>query len=251
MKFPAFAYAQPTTVAEAVQLLASDEEAIAFAEHSVIPDLMFLSAALRAGIDEEKEIVKYLKKQRKQFLLFDVRKRVLEGKLEVSDEEVRQHYDTNPDMYMLSEVTAGQEIMVETREEALRLKEEIQQGAPMGELAKVHSIRSMRRRDEEGRFSIRSFEGALYDGLLEATEEVPLGELTGPVELEHGYSIFKVVSRKREREPFSTAKKRVKATIRWMRKQEIFEEFMVELRNKYASEVSVHEVNLKAAFSAG
>jgi len=36
-----------------------------------------------------------------------------------------------------------------------------------------------------------------------------------------------------------------------MRKQEIFEEFMVELRNKYASEVSVHEVNLKAAFSAG
>ena len=224
---------------------------IAFAKSAVIPDVVFMEAALRAGIHQEEDVAKWLEKKRRLFLIGELRMRVMEGKLEVSDEEVRQHYEENPDMYMLSERVTGQEILVATEQEGLDLLEQIRQGASMGELARTHSLRSMNQRDEEGRFIIRVFEGSRFGGLLEAAQEAPMGELTGPVAVAGGYSIFRVDSIKQEREPFSTAQKRVRATIKWIRKQKIFEEYMEELRQKYASQVSIREDNLRAAFGAG
>ena len=224
---------------------------VAFAESAVIPDIVFMEAAMRAGIDKEEDVARWFEKKRRLFLVGELRERMMEGKLEVSDEEARQHYGENPDMYMRPEQVAGQEILVATEEEGLDLLERIRQGASMGELAKVHSLRHLSQRDEEGRFTILAFEGTKYSGLLEAAQEAPIGELTGPVAVEGGYSIFRVDSRKHEREPFSTAQKRVKATIKWMRKQKIFEEYMEELRQKYASQVSLREDRLREAFGTG
>ena len=82
---------------------------------------------------------------------------------------------------------------------------------------------------------------------MEVAEEAQIGELKGPVSVKDGYSIFKVLSRRRPREPFSDAKRRVRVKIKNERESEIFEQFLEELREKYESQVSVREDNLKIA----
>ena len=49
---------------------------------------------------------------------------------------------------------------------------------------------------------------------------------------------------------FAEAKKRVRATVNWIKKQQVFEQFLAELRTKYASQVEVREDNLKRVLTS-
>ena len=97
---------------------------------------------------------------------------------------------------------------------------------------------------------IHDFERARYSRLVRAAQEAPLGELTGPVEVKGGYSVFKVVSKEEGSQSFAQAKKRVEATVKWLRKQVIFEQYLEELREKYAAQVTIKENQLKLAAGA-
>ncbi len=226
-------------------------QVISFAEDSVVPDAMFLEAALRAGIDKEEDIAAWLDNQRQDLILTELRAKALErGNLEPSEEEVRAYYDSHPDDFKNPEQIELQEILVETEEEARQLMEQIQQGASLDELAGIHSIRPEEQRHEKGRIHFYDFQKARYGDLVEAAQEAPTGELTGPVAVEGGYSIFKVLSKEREKQTFEKVKRRVRATIRWQRKQKLFEQYLEELRQKYASQVKIWEDNLKTASGA-
>ena len=63
--------------------------------------------------------------------------------------------------------------------------------------------------------------------------------------------MFKVLSRKGEQETFAEARKRVQATLNWTKKQQVFEAFVAEVRDKYAAQVEVREDHLKQAFTGG
>ena len=242
-----FMYVIIAIAKEALPNLTDSEVVVSFAERAIIPDIMIMEAAISAGIDKEEDTVKWLEKKRRKFLMSELRKKALEGKINITDDEIRHEYDSNPDKYLLPEQIDIQEILVETEEEALRLMEQIQKGISLGELASSHSIRSVEQRDEEGRFHFHPYERPLYGGIVEAAEEAQIGELKGPVSVKDGYSIFKVLSRRRPREPFSDAKRRVRVKIKNERESEIFEQFLEELREKYESQVSVREDNLKIA----
>ena len=225
-------------------------QAVSFAERALIPYIMIMEAAIRGGIDKEEDIAKWLEKKRRKFLIWGLRKKALEGKVNITEEEIRREYDSNPDNYMLPEDIHVQEILVETEAEALRLKEQIREGALLGELAGIHSIRPMKERDEEGRllFHPDPIGRYKYGALVEAAQEAQIEVLKGPVKVKDGYSIFKVLSRKHERRPFSDAKRLVRKHIKKVREAEIFEQFLKELRNRYASQVNILEDNLKVAF---
>ena len=242
-----FMYVIIAIAKEALPNLTDSEVVVSFTERAIIPDIMIMEAAISAGIDKEEDTVKWLEKKRRKFLMSELRKKALEGKINITDDEIRHEYDSNPDKYLLPEQIDIQEILVETEEEALRLMEQIQKGISLGELASSHSIRSVEQRDEEGRFHFHPYERPLYGGIVEVAEEAQIGELKGPVSVKDGYSIFKVLSRRRPREPFSDAKRRVRVKIKNERESEIFEQFLEELREKYESQVSVREDNLKIA----
>ena len=235
----------------ALAQLSDSSQVVAFAERHVVPNAMLVEAALRAGIDEEAETVEWLENQANQLLISALRARLLRAKVTIAENELRQFYKAHAERYMHPEQIEVQEVLVETQAEALRLMEQIQKGARLGDLAKKYSIRSLEDRDEEGRFHFHLFEKAFLGGFVEAAEKAEIGALTGPAKIDEGYSIFKVLSRERKRETFTEAEWRVRSQLRREKNRKAFNLFIEEVRNKYASKVVIREDNLKAAFGEG
>ena len=235
----------------ALAQLSDSSQVIAFAERHVVPNAMLVEAALRAGIDEEAETVEWLENQANQLLISALRARLLRAKVTIAENELRQFYEAHAERYMHPEQIEVQEVLVETEAEALRLMEQIQRGARLGDLAKKYSIRSLEDLDEEGRFHFHLFEKAFLGGFVEVAEKAEIGVLTGPAKVDEGYSIFKVLSRERKRETFAEAEWRVRSQLRREKNRKTFNQFIEEVRNKYASKVVIREDNLKTAFGEG
>ena len=228
---------------------ADSAQAISFADRTVVANAVIVEAALRAGIHREEAVARTLDERREQLLMILLREQLMEDELAVTAEEVRSYYDSHRDDFARPKLYL-QEILVDTEEEAQSLAEQIRSGASLGKLAKTHSTRPAEQQDEEGNMHIHGFERARYSRLVRAAQEAPLGELTGPVEVKGGYSVFKVVSREEGSQSFTQVKKRVEATVKWLRKQVIFEQYLAELREKYAAQVTIRENQLELAAGA-
>ena len=232
-----------------LETLRDAEQVISFVERYIVPDLMIQEAAVRQGIAREEEVARWLEEQRKQSLVRVLRSKVLKERVTITKDDLRQYYEVNAERFLHPEQTEVQEILVRTEIEALRLKGMIEDGAAFGDLARRYSVRSLEVRDDEGRFHMHRYESPQFGGFVEAAVEAEIGELTGPVEVQEGYSIFKVLSRERVRETFAEAEMRVRSQLRRQRHRNAFNEYMEELRRRYESEVSIHEDRLEAAFA--
>lgn len=232
-----------------LETLRDAEQVVSFAEQYIVPDVMIQEAAVRQGIDREEEVAQWLKEQGRQVLVRSLRAYVLKERVTITEDDLRQYYEVNAERLLHPEQTEVQEILVRTKIEALRLKERIEDGTAFGDLAKRHSIRSLKVRDDEGQFHVHRYESSQFGGFVEAAVEAKIGELTGPVEVQEGYSIFKVLSRERKRETFDEAELRVRSQLRRERHRNAFNEYMEELRRRYESAVSIHEDRLEAAFT--
>jgi len=232
-----------------LETLRDAEQVVSFAEQYIVPDLMIQEAAVRQGIDREEEVAQWLEEQGKQLLVRVLRSKVLAERVTIAEDDLRQYYEANAERFLHPEQTEVQEILVRTEIEALQLKGMIEDGAAFGDLARRHSVRSLKVRDDEGRFHVHRYESPQFGGFVEAVVEAEIGELTGPVKVQEGYSIFKVLSRERKRETFAEAEMRVRSQLRRQRHRNAFNEYMEELRSRYESEVSTHEDRLEAAFT--
>ena len=232
-----------------LETLRDAEQVVSFVEQYIVPDLMIQEAAVRQGIDREEEVARWLEEQGEQLLVRVLRSKMLTEKVTITDDDLRQYYEANAERFLHPEQTEVQEILVRTEIEALRLKGMIEDGAAFGDLAKRHSVRSLEVRDDEGRFHVHRYESPQFGGFVEAVVEAAIGELTGPVKVQEGYSIFKVLSRERKRETFAEAEMRVRSQLRRHRYRNAFNEYMEQLRSRYESEVSIHEDRLEAAFT--
>lgn len=232
-----------------LETLRDTEQVISFAEQYIVPDVMIQEAAVRQGIDREEAVVRWLEEQGKQLLVRVLRSKVLKERVTIAEDDLRQYYEANAGRFLHPEQTEVQEILVRTEIEALRLKGMIEDGAAFGDLAKRHSVRSLEVRDDEGRFHVHRYESPQFGGFVEAAAEAAIGELTGPVKVQEGYSIFKVLSRERKRETFAEAEMSIRSQLRRKRYRNAFNEYMEELHNRYESEVSIHEDRFEAAFA--
>lgn len=227
------------------------EAVVEYAESTLVPDALFVEAALREGLDRTGEVTQWLARKRERELVVQLRVAVLKDRVSISQEDIRREYEENPDRYMQPDQIEIQEILVATEAEAEDLLARLQQGASMGDLARQHSKRSPALRDEEGRRRFTAAAAVVYGRLVAAARKAPVGQLVGPLQVREGYSIFKVLSREQQRSSFEEAKKRVRATVNWIKKQQVFEQFLAELRAKYAAQVEVREDNLQRVLTSG
>ena len=232
-----------------LKTLRDAEQVVSFVEQYIVPDMMIQAAAVRQGIAREEEVARWLEEQGKQLLVRVLRSKVLKERVTIAEDDLRQYYEANAGRFLHPEQTEVQEILVRTEIEALRLKGMIEDGTAFGDLAKRHSIRSLEVRDDEGRFHVHRYESPQFGGFVEAAVEAGIGELTGPVKVQEGYSIFRVLSRERKRETFAEAEMRVRSQLRRERHRNAFNEYMEELHSHYESEVSIHEDRLETAFT--
>ena len=169
----------------------------------------------------------------------------MDGRIDLGDEAVRRYYDGHPDLFMEPGAIHLQEVLVETEEEAVEILERIRGGEDMESLAVRYSIRTHADKTR-GRFHIHPMARTVYGALLDEAGKAEVGELTGPAEVEEGYSVFRVVERIAPKpEPFEKAERKARY---WLRKEEekrLYEELLRDLRKKHVSEIVLFEDRLQ------
>jgi parvulin-like peptidyl-prolyl isomerase len=164
----------------------------------------------------------------------------------IDDEKARQFYETHPEWFRTAAEITVQEILVAEAELALELKARIHAGEKMSELADQHT----KRQTSEGKggvFHFHSIESIRFGELARRAREAPIGELVGPVQVEEGYSVFKVLSKERKQLAWDKKQKlRAKLMLESAQKDSIRVAFVHELREKYSANVQVFDPVLKA-----
>ena len=230
--------------------VADAEGLAATVERWVVPDVVLVEAALREGIDAEDEIVRWLAEMEQQTLITGLRGRILEQRAKVTDDDVREYFEANRGEFLHPEQIEVEEILVDSESEAAELRRRIEAGADFGALAGARSLRSPEVRDERGRFHLHQYESPRFGGLVEAVVDAEAGELTGPVEVEEGFSLFRILSRERRQETWEEARARATSKLRRQRQRRAFNEYMQELRERYDSQIEIRRDALEAAFGA-
>lgn len=120
--------------------------------------------------------------------------RMMVDTLDISDEACQVYYEKHKQKYCAPAMLKIQEILVESKELAERLLEQIKSGADMAILATKYSKRelSAHRGGISGYFTSGS-----WGTVGEAAAKARPGELVGPIQTENNrYSIFKVIENK-------------------------------------------------------
>ncbi|HCL28112.1 MAG TPA: hypothetical protein DIC52_06725 [Candidatus Latescibacteria bacterium] len=212
-----------------------------FVESDLLPRALVYQAATKQGLERDPEIAAWLVEKNHALLLEALREKEVVQRVEVDSAMVLDYYTSHPDRFMELEEIEVAEILVATRSEAEQLLQRIQQGGDIRRLAAQHSIRTG---VEGGHFHMHNHpsERRVFGGLYDAVLEVPVGVVSGPVELEEGFSIFAVEQRVPPHQaPFEQAASRAQW---WVQKQEenrLFELLFTRLREKYASRVVVFD----------
>ena len=233
-----------------------------FAEDVLLPRALFLHVAYKRGLDREDPIVRWEQRRKDALLLLALRQTAVEDQVHIEPEAVRNLYDERPELFTAPEEVSLQEIMVQTRAEAVALKERVEAGEPMGPLADEHTLRTVGK-GAQGQFHIHAFEQSFYRELIDAVRNAEVGGLYGPLAVTaqaaqvvgpeamprggEYYSVFKVLESNfgSAPEPFDTAAKRARALLKRAEESRLADEFLRGLRRDYDARVVVYEDRLE------
>jgi parvulin-like peptidyl-prolyl isomerase len=215
-----------------------------FVEQDLLPRALVYQAAKQQGLDREPEVAAWLKEKRESLLLEALREKEVVQRVVTDSNMVRDYYTSHLNQFMEMEEIQVAEILVATRAEAEKLLQRVRDGEKIQTLAARHSIREG---VEHGHFHMHNHvsERRVFGGLYDAVIEVPVGALNGPVELEEGYSIFKVLERTPPHpSPFEQVASRAKWWVQKQQESKLFDALFANLRDKYSSRVVVFEEQL-------
>ena len=209
----------------------------------LLPAALLHRAALE--LEQDTSVVAWLRTKEKAMLIEAIREREVEQPIDLSDEAVRRYYDGHLNLFMEPEEIHVQEVLLKTREEAEEILRRLWNGEDIERLAAQYSVRSDAERTG-GRLHMHPFERRIYGALLDEAMKAEVGDLTGPVEVEEGYSVFKVVERiPPTPEPFEKAATRARYWLKEEEDKRLYEALLRDLREKHASDIVLFEDRLR------
>ena len=231
-----------------------------FAEDVLLPRTLFLHVAYQRGFDREEQIARWYERRKDALLLLALRQTAVKDQIHIAPEAARKLYDERPDLFTAPEEVTLQEILLQTREEAVALKERVEAGEDMGALADEYTLRAAGK-GAQGTFHIHAFEQSFYRELIDAVRGAEVGLLYGPLAVTveaaqvadaiprggEYYSVFKVLKSNfgSTPEPFDTAERRARALLKRAEEGRLADEFLLGLRRDYEDRVVVYEDNLE------
>jgi len=228
----------------------SDSAAVVAAlARGTVADSILVRAARATGLDREPEYLEMAANNHTELLVKELWRQEARYKVEITDDEVRQVYEDSIHKYFVQGSTEVVEILTQEREEAERLLARISAGEDMGDLAAQHTVRPGARRTR-GRFHVHREDETLAP-VYEGAEEAVPGELVGPLEVDGGHSIFRLVAKEGARpRPFDKAAAAIRLDIRKKRENELFEAFVTGLRERHRERVTWYDGNIEKASRA-
>ena len=188
-------------------------------------------------------VLPVLARRTRVLLLMALRRTAVRDQVEVHEEEARQLYLAQPDLFMDSDQIWIEEILVDDVDEARVLRQRLESGEQFDDLAHL----SKRAGTEDGHLHLHAHRRAKYGDLVDAALAAELGQLVGPVKVPQGYSVFRVLEKSSgELMPFAEVKKQATAILRLRREEQRFNNLVSDLRQKYADQVRIFEPDLNA-----
>ena len=242
------------TVAAAVKVLQEQNIGSGFADsvqaastlkRIVLNPFLIKEAARRADY-YQKPSIQQLEKIKEEEALLDGLKETIAQDLDISEEDVRRYYDSHPDIFSHEPAVWVEELLLPSADEAKEKRALLEGGTPFADLA-GESLRSDAI-EKANRFHFHRLEKAIYPKLMAALEDAPEGELIGPVAVEGGFSLFRVLNHEDASiEPYEQVQRRAAALLRREREHGHLQALLEELREKYAAQIKIDEARLREA----
>ena len=222
---------------------------VAAVERLLLQPVIFAAAARRAGIPEDEAVVEWQRNKRERAILMALQKAEVENFATVSEEEVTHYYETHTDLFHAEDIFRINEVLLETEEAALQVREEVEAGADFAAIAREQSLRP-EARQTNGELHFHSRDKYRYPHLIPEILAAEVGQLVGPLPVMGGYSVFRLLQQdKGGRKPIEEVKTQIQGYIRRQKEQEGFQRFLNDLRQKYREQIQVFENTLSAALS--
>jgi peptidyl-prolyl cis-trans isomerase C len=203
----------------------------------LIDDQVMILGAYKDGLDLEVENDTVFQKQKDQILLNELYKREILDKSQVSEGELRKQYAN-----MKEEIHASH-ILVETKELADSIYQELNQGADFEELAKEKSI-DPSAKSNAGDLGFFGW-GRMVPEFQEAAFALKEGEISSPVKTQFGWHIIKLLERREtEQKPFDEVKDMIRAQLERSRREERMKEYFQELKDEVSFKLNGETLGL-------
>ncbi len=161
---------------------------------------------------------------------------------------MQQFYKDYSDLFRESDDILIVEALLETEEDAAAVLADAEPGQDLMVLARERTTRTEGPADSRGTLRLNEHERMTNSVLYAAVQEAPLNEIVGPVAVQGGFSVFRVIHREKGTMiPFLDVEQRARAYARRTQQSEIFEDFVDELLDRYEDQTRIYESELALA----
>ena len=194
--------------------------------------LLFFDAK-KSGLDKDEIYVKEVKKQSEE-LLKDFAMANIINSVRVSDEDLKEYYESHKDSFKVQPTFTASHILVESEDLAKEIKEKIDNDGDFAQLAKEYSTcPSKGQGGDLGTFQqgqmVKEFENALIEN--------EIGDIVGPVKTQFGYHIINIKDKTEGKvKSFEEAKNEVKQTLLQLKQQQAYIDVTDRLQKEYKIE---------------
>ncbi|HJP33021.1 MAG TPA: peptidyl-prolyl cis-trans isomerase [Candidatus Latescibacteria bacterium] len=203
------------------------------------------AAAREAGFYEGPDFLRAERKAREEAMLEMLRRRTNRA-IDISPEQTRRYYDTHQEVFRHEEALWIEEVLLASATEAIRVRQEIEAGARFADLA-VRSLRD-RTRQQHGRLHFHAEDLVRFARLMPAAKGTEVGLLSGPLQVEGGFSVFRVLGRTADRvDPFDAVQDRARSLLLQQHQQERLSSLLDRLRTEHSTVIEIHTSRLQGA----
>ena len=227
------------------RVFADSVDAAAAFNGAVLRPYLIRRAARDAGYYDGADIAEYRERVRINVLADRIRALHMAG-IELPEADIRAYYDAHSKMFRIEPFTSVEELLLPTLAEAVETKQRLLDGEPFENL--VPRSKRSDAGEHEGRYHFHPRDALVYPLLMAAVDQASAGEWTGPVQVEEGYSVFRVSEREPKGvKPYEQVRNKARQLLLREREAQELNRLVDRLREKYKTEVVVHEQKLRDA----
>ena len=187
--------------------------------------------AKRMKLDKDPEYLEKVKEFEKMTLISIILKKEVEDKAKVDDAEVKEFFDKNADKFTIGTKIRASHILVETEDQAKKLRERIKKGESFEKLAETFSKDkgSASKGGDIGYFG----SGQMVPEFERAVMGLKTNEISEPVKTRFGYHIIKLVDvAKGETASFEQSKEPIRKQLLAEKQKGLIDSYIGNLMKK-------------------
>jgi peptidyl-prolyl cis-trans isomerase C len=187
--------------------------------------------AKKMKLDKDPEYLEKVKEFEKMTLISLILKKEVEDKAKVDDAEVKEFFDKNADKFTIGTKIRASHILVETEDQAKKLRERIKKGESFEKLAETFSKDkgSASKGGDIGYFG----SGQMVPEFERAVMGLKTNEISEPVKTRFGYHIIKLVDvAKGETASFEQSKEPIRKQLLAEKQKSLIDSYIGNLMKK-------------------